>query len=297
MAAHCSFGIGGPADLYLRPDDEAGLVAAVALANAEGIPCFILGGGANILVGDRGIRGLVVDTGELADCRISGRSDGSGLASEGSGLLSAGSGLSIDALCLEALSHGLAGLQDFFGMPGTLGGAIYMNARCYDTEISAVLSGAMHAGRDGSVARYEMDPADWSYKRSPFQPGGRLEGRIILSAEFRLPPGDSAASGAIMRSRRADREAKGHYRLPSAGSVFKNDRAFGRPTGAILDSLGMRGVRVGNAAVSDWHANIFVNLGGASAADMRALVRIAIGRARSALGIDLEPEIMFIGED
>jgi UDP-N-acetylmuramate dehydrogenase len=99
-----------------------------------------------------------------------------------------------------------------------------------------------------------------------------------------------------MRARRADREAKGHYRLPSAGSVFKNDRRFGRPSGRLLDELGLRGRRLGGAMVSEWHANIFVNAGGATAADMRELIELARREARDKLGVELEPEVLMVGE-
>lgn len=286
MSSHTTFKIGGPADLFCTPATEADLVAAAAAARSEDIPCFILGGGANILVGDRGIRGLVLDTGSLAGICVSGAP----------GVLRAGAGLGMDSLCVEALARGLSGLQDFFGMPGTLGGAIYMNARCYDAEMARLVSSVRHAGDDGTVSEYVSDPSDWAYKRSPFQPGEPLEGRIILSAELSLREGDAPAVAATMRERRNDRESKGHYRLPSAGSVFKNNRAFGRPTGAILDSLGLRGARIGDAAVSDWHANIFVNLGAATAADMGALIALAADRARDALGLELEPEVLFVGE-
>jgi UDP-N-acetylmuramate dehydrogenase len=114
-----------------------------------------------------------------------------------------------------------------------------------------------------------------------------------------LTPADDDAAARIarvMRERRADREAKGHYRLPSAGSVFKNDRSLGAPTGALLDRLGLRGRRIGDAMISPWHANIFVNAGSATAADMRELIELAMREARERLGIELEPEVLMVGE-
>jgi len=289
MSAHTTFRIGGPADALVAPADRASLLALLGAARREGIPCFILGGGANVVVADRGIRGIVVDTRLL-----------SGTAREASGgdsLLVAGAGTVVDRLVEAAAGLGLAGLETFYGMPGSVGGAVFMNARCYEVEMADRLSWVEHvAPSGGAVERRALDPAEWSYKRSPFQDGGPCAGHVVLAAAFRLLLGDTAALRRAMGEKRADREAKGHYRLPSAGSVFKNDRKLGKPTGKILDELGMRGRRVGGAMVSEWHANIFVNAGGATAADLRALIELAQREARERLGVELEPEVLFVGD-
>jgi UDP-N-acetylmuramate dehydrogenase len=147
--------------------------------------------------------------------------------------------------------------------------------------------------------------AAWAYKRSPYQSGatgvesGEAAGELILEAGFRLTrltDEGAASAAAVMRRRRADREAKGHYKLPSAGSVFKNDRSLGVPTGKLLDSLGLRGRRIGAAMVSPWHANIFVNEGGATAADMRKLIELAQREALERLGAKLECEVLMAGD-
>lgn len=347
MSRHTSFRIGGPAEAFVAPRDRESLLRLLGAARAEGIPVFVLGGGANILVGDRGIRGLVLDTGLLASVGIEEEEEGAenagacapsaagkaiaGVASgraaaageEGGSprgvLLAAEAGLSVDRLCEEAQRRGLAGLEDFYGLPGSVGGAVYMNARCYEVEmadrlawVEAAKAGAgadqgadLGAGSGGgagagvagtAVERRALAPAEWAYKRSPYQAGGPAAGALVLRAAFRLLPGDPAAIEAAMLARRADREAKGHYRLPSAGSVFKNDRAIGRPTGKLLDELGFRGRRVGGALVSEWHANIFVNSGGATAADMRALIESAQREVRARLGLEIEPEVVFVGD-
>ena len=209
----------------------------------------------------------------------------------------------METLCLEALARGLGGLEDFAGMPGSVGGAVFMNARCYGVEMSQVLAWVSSADADGRMQRRLVAAAaaaaEWSYKRSPYQPGGAAAGELIQEAAFRLEPADDAAAARIarvMRERRADRVSKGHYRLPSAGSVFKNDRAFGAPTGVLLDRLGLRGRRIGDALISPWHANIFVNAGRATAADMRKLIELAQREARESLGVELEPEILMVGE-
>jgi UDP-N-acetylmuramate dehydrogenase len=309
MALHTTFKIGGPAEAFVRPEDANSALRLLAAAREEGLPLFILGGGANLLVGDKGIRGIVLDASALRSVREEADSgEGSG---EGRPLLVAGAGLSIDELCLEALARGLGGLEDFCGMPGSVGGAVFMNARCYEREMSDVLAHVASVDRLGGARRMAVSRSAraatptpgateaWGYKRSPYQEGGEAAGDLVLEAAFRLARLDdegAARTAAIMRGRRADREAKGHYRLPSAGSVFKNDRSLGAPTGKLLDGLGLRGKRIGGAMVSNWHANIFVNADRASAADMRALIELARSEAREKLGVELESEVLMVGE-
>jgi UDP-N-acetylmuramate dehydrogenase len=293
MAGHTTFRIGGPAEALVAPENREDFVRLAAAARAEGIPVFILGGGANLLVGDRGIRGLVLDTSALRGLGAS--ADDSAAKSEG--ILAAEAGLPVDRLCEAARDRSLAGLETFYGMPGSVGGAAFMNARCYEVEMADRVAWVDFL-RPGArePERLPFAPGDWAYKTSPFQPGGRAAGAAILAVAFRLGEGDPAVIGKIMREKRADREAKGHYRLPSAGSVFKNNRAFGRPSGKILDELGFRGKRVGAAMVSEWHANIFVNAGGATARDMRSLIELAESEALASLGLVLEPEVLMVGD-
>ncbi|MCE1195889.1 UDP-N-acetylmuramate dehydrogenase [bacterium] len=285
MSAHTTFRIGGPADFFVEVASAAELGALVSAFGAADIPWFALGGGANLLVGDRGIRGVVLDLSSLAWARRDGDK------------LRAGAGLSVDELCLQALADEQAGLENFYGMPGTLGGALFMNARCYEKDFSETVESIdIISPATGERREARPSPSQWGYKRSPFQPGGEWEGWLIAGATLALKRGDAEGIAATMRARRLDRAAKGHYRLPSAGSMFKNNRDFGKPTGAILDGLGLRGARIGDAGVSPWHANIFVNLGRASAADMRALIEKAQAMAREAYGFALEPEVLFVGE-
>jgi UDP-N-acetylmuramate dehydrogenase len=293
LSRHTSFRIGGPAEALVKPLDPDSAVRLLAGARAEGLPLFVLGGGANILVGDRGLRGIVMDTAGLRSVRMAGEGPDR--------LLAAGAGLSMDELCLEALTRGLGGLEDFAGMPGTVGGAVWMNARCYEVQMSQVLSWVGATDSQGQASRRPVAEGlpGWGYKASPYQPGGAAEGELILEAAFGLRPladGEAARVAGVMRQRRGDREAKGHYRLPSAGSVFKNDRSLGAPTGVLLDRLGLRGRRVGDALVSPWHANIFVNAGAATAADMRELIELAQREARERLGAELQPEVLMVGD-
>jgi len=287
MAAHSTFKTGGPADCWLKPSGEgypAFTAALLAAARAEHIPVFVLGGGANILVADAGLRGIVLDTGGWAG--ETGRQQ--------EGILEFRAGTNLDSAAEIAAEAGLSGLEFLAGMPGSIGGAVWMNARCYGQEIADVLTETevidFSSGSAPERLRLPAVKSEFSYKHSPFQ--GRDS--LILSASFRLIPGETREIRAVMYSHRKDRETKGHYRYPSAGSVFKNNPRFGKPTGQIIDELGLCGLRKGGAQVAPWHGNIIVNTGGASAADIRALIEEVAARIKAATGFDLEPEVLFI---
>jgi UDP-N-acetylmuramate dehydrogenase len=282
LAAHCTFRIGGPADILARPRDAAGLRRLLAWARGESVPVFILGGGANLLVSDKGIRGLVVDMGGLSSCQVRAVDH----------TMEAGAGLAVSDAAEFAAGAGLGGLDFIYAMPGSVGGAVYMNARCYGSEIGDVLESVDYL--DSQLEPHTMVPerASFQYKDTPFQKNPW----IITAARFRLAPADPAALLERMASLKADREAKGHFAAPCAGSVFKNNHAFGQPSGKIIDSLGLRGLRVGGAQVSPGHANIFINACGASAADMKALIDQVHDRVLAELGYDLEPEVVLAGD-
>jgi len=281
MSAHTSFRIGGPADLFAAPETAEEAAAILSLASRLSVPVFLLGGGTNILVADRGIRGLVVDLGRLARVEESG------------GLVSARCGAPMSGVCELALARGLTGLEFCFGLPGSVGGAVWMNARCYERQASDALEFIECLDPKGeAIRRRSVLPDEWGYKLSPFQAGGEL----ILRAGFRLSPGDPARIEEQMRDHRADRERKGHFLYPCAGSVFKNDRSFGAPTGRLIDSLGLKGRQAGGAQIAPFHGNIIVNLGGASACDVRALIELAESEVERRLGFHLEREVLLVGE-
>lgn len=285
LSRHTSFRIGGPADLLLQPADPGQLPALFALLRGEGVPIFPLGGGANILVSDLGIRGAVLDFSPLrGGRRVAGP--------EGEPRLEFLAGTPVSAACEQACRLGLSGLEFLYSMPGSVGGAVWMNARCYSRSVSDLLAEVQLAAPDGSLRRHLPTPGEFDYKVSPFQALDAL----ILRASFRLQEGDPAAIQAAMQANRADREAKGHFLWPCAGSVWKNNRSFGEPTGRILDSLGCRGLRVGDAAVSDRHANIIVNLGQATAAQVLELMRIVETRVFETRGYRLEREVLLVGD-
>lgn len=325
MSLHTSFRTGGPADVWVRPrGDSFPVYAAVLLEEARtaGIPVFILGGGANILVADRGIRGIVLDTAGWKNSSLE-NSNSSNLIEQktkfsgGRGRREADgesmvfyAGTAADEAAGAAAGLGLSGLEFLAGMPGSIGGALWMNARCYGKSVSDVLveteilefppdmeHTAGPQGNGGKVSPPErrlipFNTADFGYKTSPFQ--GRDV--LILSGRFVFRPRPGAEIRLEMEGYRRDREEKGHYRYPSAGSAFKNNREFGKPTGKIIDELGLRGFAAGGAQVAPFHGNIIINTGNASSADIRSLIDEVAARVRATTGFTLEPEILFAGD-
>jgi UDP-N-acetylmuramate dehydrogenase len=179
-----------------------------------------------------------------------------------------------------------------YSLPGSVGGAVWMNARCYEREVSDVLEFVDYVDPDFGQRRLAMRRDEWDYKVSPFQ---GMRG-VILRAGFRLAPGNPRQVEDRMQEHRQDREKKGHFLFPCAGSVFKNNRAFGAPTGVIVDSLGMKGRRIGGAQVAPFHGNIIVNTGGATARDVLALIELVEDEVRRRLGFHLEREVLLVGE-
>jgi len=285
MSRHTTFKVGGNADVWVKPPKKifpsysAKLLAA---ANREKIPVFIVGGGANLVVSDKGIRGIVLDTNAYSG--VTHRDDGS---------ISVLSGTTMDDLVDSTAALKLSGVEFLAGMPGSVGGALWMNARCYDRSMSDVLIETEILTEDFQRQRIPFCPDDFGYKKSPFQ-NRRV---LILSARFAVTLAhDPSAIHAEINRCRKDRTDKGHYRFPSAGSAFKNNRDFGIPSGKIIDEAGLRGFQIGGAQVAPWHGNIIINTGTASAADIKALMDEVAQRVKKARGFDLESEVIFAGD-
>jgi len=284
MSRHTSFRIGGPADVFVSPRNLEELSRVYSFCLSEEVPFFLLGGGANLLVADRGIRGAVIDLAGLQGCGLEPGAPGP--------VLWAWAGTPMSRVCEEALRLSLNGLEFIYSMPGSVGGSVWMNARCYGTSVSEVLAWVEILDEEGRPQRLEPRQGDFGYKRSPFQ-----ERRaVLLRAGFRLQPGERETIRAGMEDRREDRQRKGHFLYPCAGSVFKNNPRFGSPTGQLLDSLGLKGLAVGGARISPLHANIIVNTGGARAQEVLELIRLSEDRAREELGLELEREILLVGD-
>jgi UDP-N-acetylmuramate dehydrogenase len=254
--------------------------SADAFCRHRGISRFILGAGANILVSDRGIRGAVIDTTGLLGIELE------------DGKVWAAAGEAMSGLAATTVGAGYQGLESFYGMPGAVGGSVWMNARCYDRSISDVLDEVEVLTADGAIERMKIDQEQFSYKVSPFQ----TMDVIILRASFRLRPGDRTTIEPRMHGFRVDRERKGHYAYPCAGSVFKNNREFGAPTGKLVDALGLRGKQIGGARVSEHHANIIVNAASATAVDVLRLTELLERAVKEAYGFALQRELILAGD-
>jgi len=290
MSEHTTFKVGGPADIYLRPQGDGFphfCTSLLSRAKKAAMPVFILGGGANIVVCDSGIRGITLDTGAWKGGTVADVTD----ATEQEFVFK--SGTSMDEAAEYAAACGFSGLEFLAGMPGTTGGAVWMNARCYGSEIADVLEWTEVIDFDDDkpeIKRIAANKADFEYKRSPFQ--GKKQ--LILSACFKLKAGNKDDIKTEMEKNRKDRKEKGHYLFPCAGSAFKNNRDFGKPTGVIIDELGLKGFQIGGAQIAPFHGNFVINTGGATASDIRSLMDEVTAKVKAATGFVLEPEILFI---
>lgn len=294
LCRHDSFKIGGEAALFVEAENVDSLCFAMDEIWREKIPYFILGGGTNVVFADEGFAGIVVSTKKINAISILENCENK--FDEKIIVCEAGAGT--NALVNFACTHGIAGLEEFAGLPGTVGGAVYMNARCFEKEISDVARKISWIEWDGEkcVRREKIfSKENWGYKKSPFT-GTQ---KIVTRVEFALPQNqkNSAQKNSELEKRAREfvalRKQKGHFEFPCAGSVFKNNRAFGEPSGKIIESLGLKGTRIGGAQIAPFHANIIINTGGAKCSDVRALVELIKREAKSRLGFDLEEEIIF----
>lgn len=277
LAEHCTFKIGGPARVFVAPQEEEQLCKAILLCRDSGLPYYLLGNGSNILFADEGWSGVILDTSALK----------SSIQREGC-TLRAGAGTLLSSLCREALRAGLTGLEFAYGIPGTVGGAVYMNAGAYGGELKDVLTRVRYLNQEGQIVCAEAAELDLSYRHSIFEENGGC----ILSAEFRLTPCDPAEIQAKMEDLMGRRRDKQPLDKPSAGSTFK--RPAGAFAGALIDQCGLRGYRHGGAAISEKHCGFVVNLGGASCADVLALCDEVRDIVQEKTGYLLEKEIRVV---
>ncbi|MDO8432431.1 MAG: UDP-N-acetylmuramate dehydrogenase [Candidatus Binatus sp.] len=273
-----SFQIGGPADLYVTVEDERELMHAKAASYSAGVPCFCLGAGTNLLVSDRGMRGLVVRLGDgFKKIKID------ALAVE------AGAGAEFGTLVETVIAQGLAGLEFGEGIPGTVGGGLVMNAGAFGGEIAKVVTLVHGVTETGDALALSNDEVKFAYRRTDLPPNF-----IITRVDFELAHGDREklkARVADLRAKRAARQPRG---IPNAGSIFKNPP--NNFAGKLLEGAGLKGTRMGGAAFSEQHANFIVNLGGARAAEVRALIEMARNKVKEQSGVWLEPEVKLVGD-
>jgi UDP-N-acetylmuramate dehydrogenase len=278
LKRYTAWKIGGPADALIEPRGAGELIGAVEKAREHGIPVTVLGGGTNVLVRDGGIRGLTI---RLAKSLTRVEIEGERVRAE--------AGVLYPVLANATAGRGLEGLEFATGIPGTVGGAVYMNAGAYEGETKDVLDWA-DVFREGEVIRMNNSDLELSYRRSIVQDHPDW---VVLRAGYTLAPGDPEELKARIKEFRAQR-MNGSPNRPSCGSTFK--RPPGDFPGRVIEAAGLKGTRVGQVEVSPVHANYFVNLGGGTAEEALELMELVRRKVRERLGIELEPEVRVIGE-
>lgn len=278
MSRHTTFRIGGPADFFLTPHSREETEELLRFLKKQGLPFFIMGNGSNLLVADEGYRGIVISFGramskiEVHDCEIF-----------------AEAGTFLSSIAAEALRHSITGFEFAAGIPGSLGGACVMNAGAYGGEMSQVLKSVTASDREGNL--HELDAHDLclGYRHSIFMENNW----VVLSAHIHLAPGNAASIQETMNELKGKRLARQPLEYPSAGSTFK--RPEGYFAGKLIMDAGLRGYARGDACVSEKHCGFVINKGHATAEDVRALICDVQRIVREKEGVQLEPEVRFLG--
>ncbi len=277
MSKHTTFGVGGPADVYIAPSSAEELAQVVKACRKLGVPYFILGRGSDLLVSDAGYRGVMIATEGLAGMEA----DGCDLVCE--------SGVTLKDAAYKACELGLAGLEFASGIPGSIGGACFMNAGAYDGCMADVLLSVDVLTPEGSVQTLDVDELELGYRASRI----RNEGLVVLKARMRLTPGDSQGIREKIEDLTRRREEKQPLEYGSAGSTFK--RPEGYFAGKLIMDSGLKGYTVGGASVSQKHAGFVINKGNATASDVRAVIAHVQDEVERQFGVRLETEVLFIG--
>jgi UDP-N-acetylmuramate dehydrogenase len=289
LAPFTTFKVGGPAEWFVQPASGAEVAIALQVAHAHGVPVTVLGGGSNVLVADRGIRGLVL------------RPRGGTINMVGRDLVRADAAVTINGLVRWTITHGCAGLEAWAGTPGTVGGAIHGNAHWRSANIGDLVESVRLAGPDGTLRQVSADRLEFAYDTSRLQ----HTREVVIWAAFRVRPGSAPdALRAVARESLAFRKRTQPLASPSAGCIFQNPQP-GRDVvpegippsaGALIDRAGLKGQRVGGAGVSETHGNFIVNDGTATAGDIAALVGRCHDAVRDRFGVHLREEIVRLGD-
>lgn len=279
IAPYTSMRVGGPVRAFCRPRSVEELIAALREHASDSVPPLVIGNASNLLFPDNGYEGCVLCTGGIR-----------GITENADGAITALAGDQLSALSVFASEHGRGGLSFAYGIPGTVGGAVYMNAGAYGGQISDCLTQAVCTDLSGQLSVLSSEDLHFSYRHSALQENGL----ILLSASFTCPEADPEELRSEMKKNMDARKAKQPLEYPSCGSVFK--RPEGYFAGALIEQAGLKGVSVGGAMVSEKHAGFIVNTGGATSADVRNLIRLIQERVLDRFGVQLEPEICIIPE-
>lgn len=289
MARHTTFKIGGNAPVFFEPENLDSLLVLLAALKSENVKFFILGGGSNIVFCDGEFDGVVLSL--LKISRISLVENAQ--TTDDDVLVFAEAGATMASFVNFCTENGFSGAEQFAGLPGTVGGALFMNARCFDLSISELFVEAYYIDLNDYTEQHKIfSSSEWDYKVSPFQNSGAL----ILSATFRLKKNARTKEEIKAENKKyiEERKLKGHFDFPSAGSVFRNNREFGAPSGKIIDECGLRGKKIGAAQIAPFHGNFIINLGGATQKDVKELVEFTVKEVKAKTGFCLQPEIIFV---
>jgi UDP-N-acetylmuramate dehydrogenase len=277
MSEHTTFEIGGPADLFVTPVTSDQVHDVLEVCRDAGAPVFVMGNGSNLLVADEGYRGVVVCTaGALDNAHVDGRT------------IRCEAGVSLSDASEMACELGLSGLEFACGIPGSVGGAVFMNAGAYGSEIAAVLREARVLTPDLDERTLSGEELEFGYRKSRV----RTDGLICLAATFDLVPGEPDEIRATMDELQERRREKQPLDMPSAGSTFK--RPEGHFAGKLISDAGLKGFSIGGAMVSEKHAGFVVNTGGATASDVRELIAHVQDEVERQFGVRLEPEVQML---
>lgn len=279
MSDYTSFKTGGPAELVVMPNSIEALSALISACRESEIKPYIIGNGSNILVSDSGLHGVVL---RLAK----GLSE---LKCLGDGVIYADAGVSLSKLCAFALSNNLSGLEFAYGIPGTAGGAAYMNAGAYGGEMKDVLCSVSHINFDGEVGCFEKESLKLGYRCSAYTDSNL----IITGLTLKLKNGDYDEIKAAMNLNLNKRKSKQPLEYPSAGSTFK--RPVGYFAGGLIEQCGLKGYSIGGAEVSEKHAGFIINKGGATTNDVLSLIKYVQNKVFTETGVHLETEVKYIG--
>ncbi|BAT53910.1 UDP-N-acetylenolpyruvylglucosamine reductase [Nostoc sp. NIES-3756] len=281
LSAYTSYRVGGAAELYVAPRDVEGLQASLQYAKEHDLRVTTLGAGSNLLVSDRGISGLVIATKHLRYSHFDPQI----------GQVTVAAGESIPSLAWEAAKHGWQGLEWAVGIPGSVGGAVVMNAGAHNSCIADILVSAQVLSPDGTIETLTPEELGYAYRTSSLQ-GSK---RVVTQATLQLKPGfDPAIVTATTRQHKQHRLSTQPYNFPSCGSVFRNPKPYA--AGWLIEQSGLKGYQIGGAQVANLHANFIVNRGGAKANDIFSLIRHIQQEVQERWSILLEPEVKMLGE-
>lgn len=280
MKLHTTFRVGGPADWFVTPEEENQVCELIRFLKKENIPYYVMGNGSNLLVGDKGYRGVIIQMYKKMS-QIRAMEDH---------VIYAQAGALLSKIAAEALNQEWTGLEFASGIPGTLGGAVMMNAGAYGGEMKHVIKSAMAVSPEGELKVLPIEQMELGYRTSVFAKNGD----IVLSAQIQLQPGNVDEIRSYMEDLKERRTTKQPLEFPSAGSTFK--RPEGYFAGQLIQETGLRGFQVGGAQVSEKHCGFVINKDNATAADIMALIEEVADRVEAKFGVRLEPEVKRIGE-